>query len=230
MAHVTFDKAYDDLLQMITDFSHLKFDAKHSSADEFVYVDGNSKDKIIIDGSNLHHDAHGLITKGTVNELHFELPTGDHLVDVTKLNISGKTIHDAFENHDANALLNKVFGGDDTFTGSNGNDYIMGWAGDDVIDGGKGNDTLTGYTGDDTINVKQGNDVVFFDHGYGHDTVLHFDAHGGDLIWTLSSDYKILGAHNNQDTIIKFDNQDELLLVGVNHHDVTKADFYHVHM
>jgi Ca2+-binding RTX toxin-like protein len=228
MATVKYNIAYDDLYQMAADYGHLAFDKKHSDASEIVYVDTVTHDKLVIDGSGLGHDTHGVVSKGTITSVHFEDPSGKHLIDVAGLKISGAAAHQAYVTQNIAGIVDLVFGGDDTITGSSGNDYIVGWGGNDVINGGKGHDTLVGYTGDDVINVKDGNDIVYFDHGYGHDKVLHFNANGGDLIWTQSTDYKVVGTHNNDDTIIKFTTGDELLLIGVNHNQITASDFFHV--
>ncbi len=54
---------------------------------------------------------------------------------------------------DATNLTLEGFGGDDSITGSAGNNYIYGGDGDDTITGGGGNDNLFGGEGNDVFNV-----------------------------------------------------------------------------
>lgn len=51
---------------------------------------------------------------------------------------------------------------DDTITGGDFNDRIMGMGGSDTLDGGGGNDTLDGYFGADTVHGGSGDDVITF--------------------------------------------------------------------
>ena len=44
--------------------------------------------------------------------------------------------------------------------GGNGNDSLTGTEGDDIVNGGNGNDTLAGLGGDDVLNGGNGNDVL----------------------------------------------------------------------
>ena len=55
--------------------------------------------------------------------------------------------------------------GDDTLTGTPGNDYISGNDGADTIAGGAGDDTLHGDAGDDTVGGGPGHDNVYGDAG-----------------------------------------------------------------
>ncbi len=65
-------------------------------------------------------------------------------------------------------------GGDDTLTGTPGDDFICGLggndtidglAGDDRIDGGAGNDTIHGGAGDDVLGGGAGDDAIYGDAG-----------------------------------------------------------------
>jgi Ca2+-binding RTX toxin-like protein len=57
--------------------------------------------------------------------------------------------------------------GDDVLLGGNGNDRLIGSAGDDLIDGGAGNDSIGGGAGDDILNGGDGTDTI--DGGTGDD-------------------------------------------------------------
>ncbi len=69
--------------------------------------------------------------------------------------------------------------GNDRFWGGIGNDVLDGGAGDDLIQGGAGFDTLIGSTGNDRLTGNFNADLfVFTDFGggFGHDTVVDFEA------------------------------------------------------
>src|SRR5207248_1077192 len=55
--------------------------------------------------------------------------------------------------------------GNDTLTGTTGNDIISGGNGNDVINAGDGNDIVAGGNGNDTINGGRGNDILSGNNG-----------------------------------------------------------------
>ena len=55
--------------------------------------------------------------------------------------------------------------GNDTITGSDGNDTILGGSGNDTLSAGRGNDTLHGGAGADSLAGGQGNDTLLGDAG-----------------------------------------------------------------
>jgi Ca2+-binding RTX toxin-like protein len=57
------------------------------------------------------------------------------------------------------------FSGDDTISGSTGNDYLNGYAGNDNISGDRGNDELHGGLGKDILSGDTGNDKLYGDDG-----------------------------------------------------------------
>ncbi|MCK9395813.1 MAG: hypothetical protein M0Q44_09510, partial [Methylobacter sp.] len=69
--------------------------------------------------------------------------------------------------------------------GTNGNDYLNGWAdsndtlqsmgGNDTLIGSNGNDTLDGGTGNDTLRGYTGNDTYLFNLGGGQDIISEYD-------------------------------------------------------
>jgi Ca2+-binding RTX toxin-like protein len=103
-----------------------------------------------------------------------------------------------------------VYGGlgDDTITGSagndllyggEGNDFLGGDNGDDVLYGGPGSDVLDGDAGDDTLDGGTGADTLM--GGSGFDTVSYHDSTGGvvaDLLGTRADD----GAEGEGDTVM----------------------------
>ena len=75
--------------------------------------------------------------------------------------------------------------GADTIQGGEGNDTIHGGAGDDAVFGGTGNDLIEGGAGDDVLMGGAGADTFMFGadaFGLGVDTILDFDADGGDAL------------------------------------------------
>jgi len=79
--------------------------------------------------------------------------------------------------------------GDDTLTGTDGNDFIAGGDGDDTIDGRAGDDTLHGDDGDDTVDGGAGHDNV---HGDGGDDDLD-GGDGSDLVHGGTGDDTLQG-------------------------------------
>lgn len=89
--------------------------------------------------------------------------------------------------------------GDDTFTGSDKNDWLSGGGGDDTLKGGEGDDNLVGGSGDDTLEGGEGKDDLYA--GDGDDTL---EAGDGD-------DYLIAG--DGEDTL-KGGSGDDVLIGG----------------
>jgi VCBS repeat-containing protein len=82
-------------------------------------------------------------------------------------------------------------GGEDTLNGGNGNDVLNGLGGHDVLVGGNGADTLNGGSGNDSLAGNNGNDVMsggsgaddfYFGRGGGSDTILDFDVNADELV------------------------------------------------
>ncbi len=65
--------------------------------------------------------------------------------------------------------------GNDTLIGGNGTDFLVGSAGNDLLDGGNGDDTLTGGLGTDTLTDGNGQDIFVFASGEGIDTITDFN-------------------------------------------------------
>ncbi|MEQ8246257.1 MAG: VCBS domain-containing protein, partial [Alphaproteobacteria bacterium] len=86
--------------------------------------------------------------------------------------LTGTEGDDQFDAGAGNDTINAL-GGDDIVDAGAGNDTVFGGAGDDTIDGGTGNDTLHGGADDDDISGGAGNDTIF--GGTGDD-----DIEGGD--------------------------------------------------
>jgi len=77
--------------------------------------------------------------------------------------------------------------GDDSIDGGAGVDIIMGDAGNDTVYGGDGNDHLAGNTGNDVISGDADADRIYFEAGWGSDTVW-----GGGTTTTGGVDFDAL--------------------------------------
>ncbi len=83
--------------------------------------------------------------------------------------------------------------GDDTITGDDEANIIVGWGGDDTITGYGGDDTLEGGYGEDTIYGGDDNDSIF---GGGHTDYLS-GGDGDDSIWGAWGYDTLLGGSGN---------------------------------
>jgi Ca2+-binding RTX toxin-like protein len=242
MAKITYGVPVIDDTDVAQYYTSVVYDDDHSSARKLVYVDQNSGAEIIIKGSKLDTDAHGIVNKGTISEIDFVDAEDKALLTVKSRpghevgldnhghvdrhgSLTGAGMHHAYLGNQVQGELEYIFQFNDKIAGSDGGDFIAGLGGNDKINGKGGNDYIAGVDGTDRLTGGTGNDVFEFGSGYGKDVVTDFDAHGEkDLIWALSDDYKI--KHEDGNTIISFDDGDTLTLLHVKH--LTDADFFHL--
>ena len=95
--------------------------------------------------------------------------------------------------------------GDDTLTGTTGDDIINAGNGNDRVDGGDGNDTISGGTGNDVLIGGRGNNTI--DGGDGNDTITVADGNntvkggtGNDTI-TAGNGNNVIDGGDGNDTI-----------------------------
>jgi Ca2+-binding RTX toxin-like protein len=91
-------------------------------------------------------------------------------IDAEKLLIKGNGGDDSITGLPGTADLIKV-----TYEGGDGNDALIGTDGNDVMNGGPGNDSLLGAKGNDTMNGGDNDDVMTWNPGEGTD-VMNGDA------------------------------------------------------
>ncbi len=84
---------------------------------------------------------------GTINSLVIKGPDHAVLVKATGLSLDLSALYN--DRHDATALLNDLFSGDNSIRSLGGNDTLMGFGGNDLLNGGLGNDILNGGDGTD---------------------------------------------------------------------------------
>lgn len=126
--------------------------------------------------------------------------TGLVSVEVGK-NLNGGNGNDTLTGTPGNDRLNgsngndslSGLGGDDVLLGSNGNDNLNGGAGNDRLEGSNGNDTLTGEDGNDTLLGDNGNDSLT--GGNGNDTLT--GGNNNDTLTGNSGDDRLRGGLNN---------------------------------
>ena len=102
---------------------------------------------------------------------------GDTLISIE--HVSGSGFDDTLTGDDtANYLMGNS--GNDVLAGNGGNDGLYGGGGNDQLSGGAGNDTLYGDSNDDTLAGGAGNDYLF--GGSGSDTFVFGMGDGRDWI------------------------------------------------
>lgn len=84
--------------------------------------------------------------------------------EITGLKIDAVTLMNAVQTGGFDALPTFIYSGNDTLSGTAGDDDLLaGFAGNDTIDGGAGDDHIYGGAGNDTITGGAGNDTIFGD-------------------------------------------------------------------
>ncbi|MCP4380298.1 MAG: calcium-binding protein [Hyphomicrobiales bacterium] len=142
-------------LGYLSDFSDMKFDARQSSS-----MTAKDKDQDIqyeLTGNLFVYSGKTPIA-GTVKSINVQHENVDqyklkHLsINVTKM--------DKYFSGSTNKLMQKIFDGKDSITGSDQGDVLYGYDGQDIINGGKGGDTINGGNNADTINGNSGSDTI----------------------------------------------------------------------
>ncbi|NER83933.1 MAG: calcium-binding protein, partial [Leptolyngbya sp. SIO1D8] len=143
---------------------------------------------------------------------------GDTLISFENINGSGTGNDNISGNSGANVLNGQ--GGDDTLNGEGGTDTLLGGAGNDVLIGGADVDVLTGGTGFDTFRFEDnsGNDQV---------TDFVFTDDALDVSAFFNDAEVALGAASQVgiDTLVDLDDNNSVLLLGVNVGDLTTSNF-----
>ncbi len=102
-------------------------------------------------------------------------------------------------------LVDPAAGGDDYFSGGDGNDVITDLLGNNVLNGDAGDDTLTSGSGDDTLNGGDGRDVLSagpgVDHLFGGAGDDRMDAGAGDDLLDGGADNDRLDGGAGNDTL-----------------------------
>ena len=115
--------------------------------------------------------------------------------------------------------------GNDTLIGGNGTDFLVGSAGNDLLNGDNGNDTLRGGLGNDILTGGNGSDVFVFAALEGTDTITDFKLGTDKIGLTGGLTFGQLSFSGNQILI----GSDVLaVLTGVNTNTLTASNFVEV--
>src|SRR4028119_877845 len=115
--------------------------------------------------------------------------------------------------------------GNDTLIGGNGNDSLIGNAGNDLLNGGNGSDTLRGGLGNDTLIGGLGPDVFVFAALEGTDTITDFSLGSDKIGLTGGLTFGNLSFSGNQ---IRIGSEVLAVLTGVNTNTLTASNFVEV--
>lgn len=146
-------------------------------------------------GNNWHVTDYGP-TLNTLGTAVIENTFVDNLVGPTQWNYFGNDTPDVFIGAPFADQL-RGFGGNDSFEGLGGDDFIWGGKGQDDLNGQQGDDTIYGGAGKDQITGGKGVDQIFGQKG--HDTIRGGD--GGDVIRGGAGDDEIRG-NSGSDTLM----------------------------
>ncbi|MBB6564111.1 Ca2+-binding RTX toxin-like protein, partial [Acidovorax soli] len=111
-----------------------------------------------------------------LNAIRFEDGTSWNYAQVKALTEQGSIGNDTLTGSAGDDVIDGG-GGNDTIYGRAGNDSLAGGTGDDSIDGEAGNDTLNGGAGNDMLGGSHGSDVI--NGGDGNDTLYAAGLYGG---------------------------------------------------
>jgi Ca2+-binding RTX toxin-like protein len=106
-------------------------------------------------------------TQKSITSLTIKLKAGNDVMDLSKLPDLGVPV--TIDGGHGNDTLTGT-GGDDVIRGGSGKDTLYGGAGNDDLDGGLNADNLYGQDGNDTL--RDGGGADYFDGGSGHDTLV----------------------------------------------------------
>jgi Ca2+-binding RTX toxin-like protein len=104
----------------------------------------------------------GALTGGTINTITSTL-IGGFDFQIANLSLSAASFNAYRLAGDSQGFLAAIFNGDDTITGSNQDDHLLGYTGDDKLSGNNGDDHLDGGAGSDTMTGGKGDDIYVID-------------------------------------------------------------------
>jgi len=165
--------------QTIFDFSNLFYGSTYSRSSTVFrvnYADGTADE---FRGTGFKYDADGVPYAGTVAS-YGGTYNGANLFIFESISVSASSIvaaADTWSLSDDAAVIANALRGNDTLTGGNLADILMGYDGNDTLNGGRGDDDLYGDAGNDTIIGGKGADWIY--GGAGTDTASYATADQG---------------------------------------------------
>ena len=168
-------------------FAFNSFDNEGSAAPTAYSWLTSTGDDMRVTGSGISYTVpSGTAQGGTVTYMALDIGNNGGIAGLPDVSVTGISVPLTSLTGSSLTLLNTVFGGNDTITGSSHNDALKGVAGNDDISGGNGNDTIYGGEGNDTINGDSGSNVLYGDSG-------------NDVIWETGND--TIYAGSGRDTV-----------------------------
>jgi Ca2+-binding RTX toxin-like protein len=229
MAKITYGSKLGLYGELSDFYNPNKIGLDSATATEIVYVDKQGGEKIIFEGQGLTVNNKGVVTGGTIDEIHFTMKFGLPLITATDIDASAKPIAATLLQKGVTGLLELALNGNDTVNGSTVGDYLLGGAGKDKMFGNGGEDHIRGGLGNDRMSGNAASDTFQFASGDGKDVITDFDAVGGaraqDYIDIGGSKYSISDAGGGNDTLIAFGDGDTITLLGVKSANIDASDF-----
>ena len=186
-----------DGIDTIYDYDGLRGDKFYYNAgdDTLSFGDGITKDDLLFVASGVD-----LIIGLKEDRVAFENLSDKIIIT------NGSHINNRIENFTFSNGTRIKSDGEITYTGTNGNDTIIGYsdqidiveagAGNDIVNSGNGNDIIHANTGNDTINAGDGDDIIYADAG--DDTV---NAGSGDDTVEAGAGDDIVNGNDGNDKI-----------------------------
>ncbi|UVC10288.1 hypothetical protein IHQ71_06700 [Rhizobium sp. TH2] len=177
-------------------------------------------------GEGIEYDA-GAMTGGTIHELVFRNPDGEKEARITGLDADAAALSTAWNDGGIRAVVETLLAGKDTIKGANQGEWIDGYDGNDRIDGRGGHDWILGSEGRDRLTGGKGSDYFIFFPGDGKDTIVDFDADGGeghqDFI-NVATVPEVDIVKDGRDTLVIYGEGDIIRLLDVRKSHVTFDD------
>jgi serralysin len=196
MANLSFPAAGNVGVNMLANFFPIPeyaYKATQTGNNFTIFYSPTTYDKFV--GTGFHYDANGYPYSGTISSWVY-VESGKTVFSATSLNMPVSEYMSYFFADDWYGLLATAFDGNDTITGTGGQDDLYGYTGNDTIKGGNAYDILYGDDGNDKLYGEAGDDDLY--GGLGDDRLE--GAAGIDWLF----------GHNGQDTLLGGADADEL--------------------
>jgi Ca2+-binding RTX toxin-like protein len=179
-------------------------------------------------GEDIEYGA-GAMTGGTIHEVVFRNPDGGKEARITGLDADAGELSTIWNDGGIRAVVETLLAGKDTIKGANQGEWIDGYDGNDHIDGRGGDDWILGSEGRDRLTGGKGSDYFIFFPGDGKDTIVDFDADGGEGHQDFINVSGVLDPEivkDGKDTLVIYGEDDVIRLLGVAKSHVTSdGDF-----
>jgi len=229
MVKITYTSEYARLNPLYTFFDNENTAILLEWKSQALLFDSDGGEYVAFLGDDIEYDA-GAMTSGTIHEIIFKNPDGENEARITGLDADAAELSNVWSGGGGmHAVVETVFAGNDRIKGANQGEWIEGYGGKDRIDGRGGDDWILGDEGRDRLTGGKGADYFIFYPGAGNDTIVDFDADGGegrqDFINVATVlDFDIV--RDGKDTLLIYGDGDVIRLLDVRRSHVTfEGDF-----